>query len=286
MSRTRYGTMAEKTVNIKEYEGKRICVIGCGKSGIGAASFLKKLGGIPFLYDENEKLTLEDVKAKLPQDLQEIRILLGALPDEVLEETDLMVPSPGVPTDTPLMERFRNRNISIYGEIEIAYRMDRGNVMAITGTNGKTTTTTLVGEIMKAAGKKTFVVGNIGTPYTDKVLESDGDSVSVIEVSSFQLETIRDFHPTVSAVLNVTPDHLNRHHTMEAYGQAKAKIFANQTESGYLVINKDDERCFALAETAKAKIIPFSIKEKLEQGAFLDGDMLVLVNEQSLTVIL
>ncbi len=272
-----------KKINEKEYAGKKICVIGSGKSGVAAAAFLKKLGGEPFLFDENDKVTTEEIRKKLPEDLADMEIILKELPEDAVASTDLLVPSPGVPVDTPLVDRFREKNIPIYGEIEIAYRMDAGDVIAITGTNGKTTTTTLVGDIMKAAGRKTFVVGNIGTPYTDKVMESDETSVSVIEVSSFQLETIDAFHPVVSAVLNVTPDHLNRHHTMENYAQAKFDISKNQTKDDVCVLNADNEYTAEFAKRCPARVVLFSSHQILEEGIYLDGEVIYFAKNGSIT---
>ena len=167
----------------------------------------------------------------------------------------------------------------IVGELEIAYRIARGTFVAITGTNGKTTTTTLVGEIFKNSKRKTHVVGNIGVAVISKSMGADEDDWLVTETSSFQLQTTKYFKPVVSAILNLTPDHLNRHHTMEEYGRAKAKIFANQDENGYCIVNYDDKFCYSFTEGCKAKVVPFSRLEELDFGAFLKGDMLVIKNE-------
>ena len=214
-----------------DIKGKKVLVFGSGISGIAAGRLLLQLGAEVILYDGNTKLEKEKILRKLSEGcMAKAEVLLGELMPEVLEQLDLMVISPGVPTDLPVIDRIRDRKIPIWGEIELAYVFGRGDVLAITGTNGKTTTTALLGEIMRNAGRNTFVVGNIGNPYTDIVFKTKKDSVIVAEMSSFQLETIHTFRPKVSAVLNITPDHLNRHHTMEAYIAAKENIAKNQTE--------------------------------------------------------
>ena len=179
-----------------------------------------------------------------------------------------VVLSPGVPTDTEFVNDLRNRGLLISGEIELAFEQEKGAVLAITGTNGKTTTTTLLGEIMKATGKKTFVVGNIGNPYTLEAEKTDADSVTVAEISSFQLETIHTFRPRVSAILNITPDHLNRHHTMENYVKAKQDITKNQTKEDYCVLNAEDPYTDAFLEQCPATVILFSSQRELADGYF------------------
>lgn len=253
-----------------EFQEKNVCVVGCGKSGISAAQFLIKVGAKPFFLDGNEELDVAALKEKLPEECKGLEVCLGQLPKEKLELVDMVVPSPGVPLDIPLMQQFEGK--PVLGEIELAYQFEKGSVVAITGTNGKTTTTTLMGEIMKAAFPKTFVVGNIGIPYTEHVLDSDKDSVTVGEISSFQLETILDFHPRVSAILNITPDHLNRHHTMENYIAAKNAITKNQTKDDTCVLNYEDAYTRKLAESCPAKVVFFSSKTKLEEGVYLDGE--------------
>ena len=221
----------------------------------------------------------EDLKAKLPEGSR-AACIAGELPENVELSIQAAVLSPGVPTDIPLVNRMRDRGVQILGEIELGFLAEQGRVIAITGTNGKTTTTTLTGEIMKAHfGKdKTFVVGNIGNPYTLEADKTSKDSVTVGEISSFQLETIHTFHPVVSAILNITPDHLNRHHTMEAYVAAKARIFENMDNSDCLLLNDDDAYTPALKKKAETHthVCLLSTSHKVEEGAFLDGDTLVL----------
>lgn len=255
-------------------KNKSAIVVGMGKSGKAAISVLLGIGAKLSVQDANsaEKFDREFIEYL---DRNNIAKYLGKIPSD-MSQFDLMVLSPGVPTDLELVQRAKNEGVEVIGELELAYRITKGKYVAITGTNGKTTTTTLVGEIFKEAGRDTFVVGNIGNPVVSEAVDSNADSWMVAEVSSFQLETVSEFKPKVSAILNLTPDHLNRHKTMEAYGEAKAAIFRKQTEDDYLVINYDDKLCYSLAENCKAQIIPFSRLEELENGAFLVGEILVL----------
>ena len=258
--------------------GKNVLIIGCGKSGIGAAVFLKKQGANPILFDAGETIKEEDIREKLPADF-EAEICLRELTEEIKEKTQLLVVSPGVPVDTPFVEQFREKGIPIWGEIELAYQCEKGRVIAITGTNGKTTTTTLVGEIMKRHFEKAYVMGNIGYPYTDIVMETEETSVTVGEISSFQLETIDTFHPVVSAILNITPDHLNRHHTMENYVAVKNAVTKNQTKEDVCVLNFENEYTRKLGENCNAKVVYFSSARVLENGIYLDGEEIYLAEE-------
>ena len=183
--------------------------------------------------------TFLEIRKKLPENIA-FDLVLGELPQQVMERTDIAVLSPGVPTDLPFVLEMQERKIPIWGEIELAYRCSKGKLFAITGTNGKTTTTALTGEIMKTYFESVFVVGNIGMPYTEYAMDMTDNSVTVAEISSFQLETIHKFHPQISAILNITPDHLNRHHTMECYVDTKANIARNQTKDEVCVLNYED----------------------------------------------
>lgn len=258
---------------------KKVLVFGTGISGIGAADLLKIAGACPVLYDGNEKLNPEDVRAKLKGGAKEnadVPVILGNLPDTVMNELDLAVLSPGVPTDLPVVRKMRDAGLKIWGEVELAYQMGRGRVLAITGTNGKTTTTALLGKIMSDYLDSVYIVGNIGTPYTSVVTEMQDDTVTVAEISSFQLETIETFRPQVSAILNITEDHLNRHHTMEEYIRVKELITSNQTKEQYCILNYEDEVLRAFGETAPATVIYFSSLRKLSRGIYLDGKNIVL----------
>ncbi|MBR1472132.1 MAG: UDP-N-acetylmuramoyl-L-alanine--D-glutamate ligase [Lachnospiraceae bacterium] len=226
-----------------ELNGKTVIVMGAGKSGIAAAKLLLQVGAFPVIYDQNEKL---DVAALRQQFTKEIAICAGTLEQEYEQAACLLVMSPGIPVDTDFVEGFRKRGIPVWGEIELAYRYAKGRLIAITGTNGKTTTTALTGKIMQdwyeRSGRegKVYVAGNIGDPYTDIALLTKEGDTTVLEVSSFQLETIDAFHPEISAILNITPDHLNRHHTMENYAACKFAVTKNQTPEEVCVLNGED----------------------------------------------
>lgn len=262
-------------MNLKE---KRVLVFGSGKSGIGAADLLGAVGAEPVIYDGNGNADKESVLKKT-SGTYPVEFYAGELPEEVLESLDLVVLSPGVPTDLPLVKRFYEMGLPVWGEVELAYRTGKGRVLAITGTNGKTTTTALLGKIMKDACPSVFVVGNIGTPYTSKAQEMQENSVTVAEISSFQLETIEEFAPEVSAVLNITEDHLNRHHTMEEYIRVKELITKNQSSEDVCVLNYEDEVLRKFGETAVPKVVYFSSVRTLEKGIYLEGDTIVLAAE-------
>lgn len=248
---------------------KKVLVFGSGISGIGACNLLEKVGKEVVLYDGNASLNPDEMKKQLGENTN-VQIILGEFPEDVMDSLEMVVMSPGVPTDLPVVNKMRDAGILISGEVELAYTYGKGDVLAITGTNGKTTTTALLGEIMKNYKESVFVVGNIGNPYTTESLRMTEDSVAVAEVSSFQLETIHDFRPCVSAILNITPDHLNRHHTMENYIQAKKDIAKNQTEEDTCVLNYEDEVTRKFGEQVKAKVLYFSSQHILERGIYLE----------------
>ena len=254
-------------------QNKNVLVFGTGISGIAAAGLLEDKGAHPVLFDGNAELEEQVIRAKLPEG-SKAEILLGDLTDDQIRSLDLVVLSPGVPTDLPLVNRLREAGLKIWGEIELAYECSRGDVLAITGTNGKTTTTSLLGAIMQHAKESAFIVGNIGIPYTQIVEETKESSVTVAEISSFQLETIEQFRPRVSAILNITPDHLNRHHTMEEYIRVKELITKNQTEEDTCVLNYEDEVLREFGKTLKCQVIFFSSLRTLEKGIYLNGEMI------------
>ena len=264
-------------------EGKKVLVFGSGISGIGAAGLLEERGADVVLYDGNDKLNREELRAKLGAE-SKAEIVLGECPEELIRSLDIVVISPGVPTDLPVVNRMRECGIPIIGEIELAYELGKGEVLAITGTNGKTTTTALLGEIMKRASDSAFVVGNIGNPYTTVVDETREDSVIVAEMSSFQLETIVTFRPRVSAILNITPDHLNRHHTMEAYIEAKMNVAKNQTKDDVCVLNYEDEVLREFGEKVSAEVLYFSSRRKLEKGIYLENGNIIYKNPEECLV--
>ena len=259
---------------------KKVLVVGTGISGVGAATLLEKAGAVVILYDANEKLLAKDIYEKLPKDTS-IEVRIG----EPVYDAQLLVISPGVPVDSELVLEYKNKNVPVWGEIELAYNFEKGKVIAITGTNGKTTTTTLVGEIMKAYRDKTFVVGNIGNPYTNEVLNTSEDSYTVAEISSFQLETIHKFAPAISAILNITPDHLNRHKTMENYVAVKESICSNQSIDSVCVVNYDDEYLKDFAPD-NCKVVHFSRKIKPQVGAYMNGDVIMYTDgKQDISIV-
>ena len=258
-----------------DFLGKNVVVVGAGKSGIGAISLLYTLGADITLFDGNEKTDVNALKEQV-EEYGVKKVYVGELPEEVIGNTQMLVLSPGVPTDTPFVHKFREIGAVILGEIELGYQVAKGRLIGITGTNGKTTTTTLVGQIMEEYFGNTFVVGNIGNPYTLEALKTTEESVTVAENSSLQLETAVDFKPQVSAILNVTPDHLNRHHTMENYAAAKEAIAAKQTKEDTCVLNYENEYTREFGERCPASVVYFSSATRLEDGYFLDGDHIVV----------
>ncbi len=263
--------------------GKKVLVFGSGISGIGACRLLEQVEKEVVLYDGNALLNADKIREQLGS-ATTVEIVLGDLSDEVIDCLDLVVMSPGVPTDLPVVNRMREKGIPIWGEIELAYHYGKGDVLAITGTNGKTTTTALLGEIMKNYKESVYVVGNIGNPYTTVALDMTEESVAVAEVSSFQLETIHSFCPKVSAILNITPDHLNRHHTMENYIAAKEDIAKNQSAADVCVLNYEDEVTRKFGERLQCQVLYFSSQRKLEKGIFLDGGNIIYKDDEELIV--
>lgn len=258
--------------------GKKVLVVGAGISGIGSATLLEEKGALPVLYDSNEKLTEEAVREKLGKD-SHAQIVLGTFPKELAKSLSLVVLSPGVPTDLDYVLYLKEQKLPVWGEIELAYNYGKGRVIAITGTNGKTTTTSLVGQIMKEYHDNVYIVGNIGNPYTQAAPLMDDDTVSVAEISSFQLETIEYFHPQVSAILNITPDHLNRHHTMENYVAAKEAITMNQTKDDYCILNYENEYTRNFGDRCPATVVWFSSARRLDNGLFYEGEDIYLAKD-------
>ena len=264
-----------------ELTKKCVLVFGTGISGIGAAHLLLAKGAEVILYDGNTEKDKEALLAEFPAG-SKVRIVLGELPEAEMEQLDLVVMSPGVPCDLPVVLAMKGKGIRIWGEVELAYECGKGDVLAVTGTNGKTTTTSLLGAIMQAYHPEVYIVGNIGNPYTEAAPKMTDDAVTVAEISSFQLETIEKFAPKVSAILNITPDHLNRHHTMEEYIRVKELITKNQTESGTCVLNYEDEILREFGKTLHTKVIYFSSLHKLEKGMYLDDGEICYRDENGL----
>ena len=267
---------------MKELKDRRVIVVGTGKSGIGSAVLLEKNGVLPVLYDQNDKTDKEAVKAVIRKKLgkeTKAEVYTGDFPKAIVENAVLTVLSPGVPVDADFVVYMKEHGMHVWGEIELAYHFAKGSVIAITGTNGKTTTTSLVGQIMQAHYDSVYIVGNIGNPYTDAAPLMREDTVSVAEISSFQLETIEEFHPRVSAILNITPDHLNRHHTMENYVAAKEAVTINQTQEDYCILNYENEYTRNFGDRCPAKVVYFSSAQRLENGLYYENEDIYLAVE-------
>ena len=266
-----------------DFTDKRVLVVGTGVSGVAAIRLLAAKGAKPVVLEGNEKADREQIRAKIPESIT-YDLIIGNLPEEVMDTLDLAVLSPGVPTDLPFVIKLQDKKIPVWGEIELAYVCGKGRLAAITGTNGKTTTTALTGAIMREYYDSVFVVGNIGLPYTEYALEMKDSSVTVAEVSSFQLETIHSFRPEVSAILNITPDHLNRHHTMQCYIDTKARIAENQTKDQICVLNYEDSELKNLADKIPADIFWFSSARPLERGIWLDGEDIIYKDTEEIKI--
>ena len=267
-------------------EDKKILIAGAGVSGAGAAGLLGKAGLSAAIYDGNEKLDRKSFMGKIPVDM-DVCFELGEFRDELADTYDMLVLSPGISIEAPVAQAFYRRGKPVWGEIELAYAFSKGKIAAITGTNGKTTTTALVGEIFKAYYRDVYVVGNIGIPFTSIAGNTTEESVIAAEISSFQLETIVDFHPAVSAVLNVTPDHLDRHKTMENYADTKLSIARNQTSGEVLLLNYDDPITRSMAGRSPARTVMFSRTENLAEGILLkdcDGKQTFVIRHDHIDI--
>lgn len=266
-----------------ELKGKQVLVAGTGVSGIAAAKLLTQSGADTILYDSNEKLCKEDIRAKADA-LKDVPVVLGALDTDLIRQLDLAILSPGVPLDQPVVRQLADAGVPLWGEIELAYRCAKGRLAAITGTNGKTTTTALVGEIFKSHFADTAIVGNIGIPYTSLAAQMTDETVTAAEISSFQLETADTFCPDVSAILNITPDHLNRHHSLECYIAVKESITKNQKPGQACVLNYEDEvlRAFGSRISDNLNVIYFSSKRKLERGFYLEDGVIWLAGDHGI----
>lgn len=253
-----------------DLKGRKVLVVGTGLSGVAAAQLLLEKGADAVLYDSNSELCESDIRAR-SEKLKNIPIILGELKEEEMGQFSLAVLSPGVPLDLPMAGQLSSHGVKLWGEVELAYQCSKGRLAAITGTNGKTTTTALTGEILGSHFSDVKVVGNIGIPYTSLAAQMTDETVAVAEISSFQLETAYSFCPDVSAILNITPDHLNRHHTMENYIAIKESITKNQKPGQACVLNYEDEVLREFGRALPVNVIYFSSKRKLEHGFYLEG---------------
>jgi UDP-N-acetylmuramoylalanine--D-glutamate ligase len=256
-----------------ELRGKKVLVVGLGRSGLSAALFLRRQGAQVTVSDIR---SAEALTEELPQLLEAgVMVETGGHGLLTFRRQDLIVVSPGVPLETPELAQVQSFNLPVIGELELASRFLKGRILAITGSNGKTTTTSLVGEIMAATGMPTSVGGNIGRPVIDLIEESRADGWSVLEISSFQLETTNEFHPQVAVVLNITPDHLDRHGTLANYAMAKERIFARQTGADYVVLNADNPRAAEAAQRAPSQVYWFSRLQAVGVGCWVENDWIV-----------
>jgi UDP-N-acetylmuramoylalanine--D-glutamate ligase len=255
-----------------ELKSKRVLVVGLARTGIATALFCARRGAIVTATESRTEAEVGESPALLRA--AGVSLELGGHQLQTFLQQDLVVPSPSVPADAPLLQAARERGIPVWSEIELAYRFLQGTLIGITGSNGKTTTTSLVEHILRTAGFPTILAGNIGIPLISCVEGTTKTTVTVVELSSFQLELIDEFRLNISVFLNLTPDHLDRHHTMESYAAAKARIFENQTEEDAAVMNADDAATTPYAPT-RPRVYWFSRKQRVAQGAFLQGDEIV-----------
>ena len=256
-----------------EVKNKNISVIGAVRSGVGAAKLIKKLGGNPFVSDSGKNKNLIISGETLKEN--KINFEIGEHTDKVYD-CDLMVVSPGVPSNAQILVDAKEKNIEIISEIELAYNFCKAKIIAITGTNGKTTTTSLCGHIFKTSGVKTFIAGNIGTAFSEIVLEASENDFVVLEVSSFQLDLIKDFKPNIGMILNITPDHLNRYENkFENYINSKLRLYKNQDKNDYLILNKDDEILINSLTNYSSKEFYFSLNEPQLNGCYLTGTQII-----------
>ena len=267
-----------------ELKNKRVLVVGLARTGVATALFCANRGAVVTVTDSRSEAEIgEEIAAKMRD--ANVNLELGGHQEQTFLRQDLIIPSPGVPADAPLLQGARARGVTIWSEIELAYRFRQGKWIGITGSNGKTTTTSLVEHILRTASSPTILAGNIGTPLISYIEEMTQDTVTVVELSSFQLELIQDFRTDISVFLNLTPDHLDRHHTMELYSKAKARIFENQREEDFAILNADDSGTTPLAPR-RPQVYWFSRKQRAAQGAFLRGDDIVFRNEGKEEVVL
>jgi UDP-N-acetylmuramoylalanine--D-glutamate ligase len=259
-----------------ELRNKRVLVVGLARTGVATTLFCAAHGAVVTATDSRSEAEIGEEIAHLRA--ANVKLELGGHQEQTFLQQDLIIPSPGVPADAPLLQAARAKGVTIWSEIELAYRFRRGKLIGITGSNGKTTTTSLIEHILRTASFPTILAGNIGTPLISCVARMTNDSVTVVELSSFQLELIHTFRTDISVFLNLTPDHLDRHHTMELYSKAKARIFENQGEEDFAILNADDPATTPLAPT-RPHVYWFSRKQRAAQGAFLRGDDIVFRND-------
>ncbi|WKV09380.1 UDP-N-acetylmuramoyl-L-alanine--D-glutamate ligase [Thermoanaerobacterium sp. CMT5567-10] len=267
-----------------DLRGKKVIVAGFGLSGKSLCKVLSMFGAKIFVYDSKSKEELKDDISEFKD--SGITFCFKDVTDELLDGAEIVIVSPGIPIDSEIVALAKSKGIEVIGEVEFAYRLSKAPIYAITGTNGKTTTTSLLGEIFKNSGVRTYVAGNIGYPLVEAAVNANREDVIVAEISSFQLETIKEFKPVISAIINITPDHLNRHKTLENYVNIKGRIFENQSFNEYTVLNCDDKNMSSLFKKAKCKVFPFSSVKVLNQGTYIeDGKIVISINDVKNTII-
>ena len=259
-----------------ELRNKRVLVVGLARTGMATALFCAAQGARVTATDTRTESELDAAVAELRK--AGVGLELAGHRQELIQGADLIIPSPGVPADAPLLQSARSKGVTIWSEIELASRFLKGRLIGITGSNGKTTTTSLIEHILRKAGFSTILAGNIGTPLISCVEKTSDKTITIAELSSFQLELIEKFRPNISVFLNLTPDHLDRHHTLESYAAAKARIFENQTEADSAVLNADDPGTTPYAP-AKPQLFWFSRKQRVAQGAFVTGNDILFRSE-------
>ena len=270
-------------MSIMDFSGKKILVIGAGISGRAASMALVRHGGSVILNDMKQL----DVSEAPWTDIAAagVQLVFGSQDTSLLDGIDIVVPSPVISPEIPIMKEAAKRGLPIWSEVEVACRVTNASLLGVTGTNGKTTTTTLLGEMMKASGRQTVVGGNIGIGLSEQAEDLSADAVVVAELSSFQLEFTQTMKAKAATILNITPDHLDRHHTMEAYAAAKERIFRNQDKEDYAVLNYDDERVKAMEADMTGNVVWFSTQGEVPVGAFYDNGTLMLRMNGTDTVI-
>lgn len=257
-----------------DVKDKKVIVAGLGLSGVASCKVLSNMGATINVYDSKNESELKETIKKL--DNLNIKYYLNRLEDDIFDNVVLEIVSPGIPVDSLIVKGAKQRGIDVISEVEFAFNLSKAPIYAITGTNGKTTTTALLGEMFLNFGKKTYIAGNIGYPLVEASIKANIDDIIVAEISSFQLETIKKFRPKISAIINITPDHLDRHKTLENYIDIKGRIFENQTYDDYTVLNYDDLNVKKIFNRPKCKVFPFSMKKTLETGTYVKDNKIVI----------
>ena len=267
-----------------EIKGKTVLAAGMARSGVSAAKLLYRYGAHVIVYDKKSYNEISSLVEELKTTVH-CEFCLGQEPDTLLKKLDLIVMSPGIPTDVPFLVKAEAMGIKVISEVELAYQYCKAPILAVTGTNGKTTTTTLLGEIVKASGRTTHTAGNIGVPFTAGVEDMDPSHMAVVEISSFQLQTVDEFRPWISLILNLTPDHLDRHKTMGNYLAAKARIFENQGEGDFIILNGEDSHLKELKPDNGSKVFFFSRLRALKEGAWVEnGNIMINTGKGALSI--